>query len=293
MAGKLEGKVALITGAARGQGRSHAVRLAEDGADIIALDLCGSVSLERYPAERYLPATPEDLAETVRLVEKEGRRIVAATVDVRDRGPLFAAVAEGLDQLGSLDIVVANAGICPLGGTLPVTSFLDVVSVNLVGVINTVEAAFPHLTSGASVIITGSLASMAEGMTENPALGPGGAGYSYAKRAVARLVHQFALQCAPLNIRVNAVHPGNVRTDMLLNQPMFDMFRPDLEAPTHTDAEAGFAGMHRLPVTYVEPRDVSNAVAFLASEDSRLVTGMQLGVDAGALLARTTSGVPD
>jgi SDR family mycofactocin-dependent oxidoreductase len=293
MSGKLAGKVALVTGAARGQGRSHAIRLAEDGADIIAIDLCASVNPSRYPADPYKPATPEDLAETARLVNELDRRIVTAIADVRDRSPLHKAIEDGVAELGGLHVVVANAGICPLGSHLPTESYLDVVSVNLVGVLNTVEAAFPHLSSGASIVITGSLASRANGMTDNPRLGPGGAGYSYAKKAVGRFVHQFARQCAPSNIRVNAVHPGNVRTDMLLNQAMFDMFRADLDAPTQADAEEGFAGMHLLPYTYVEPRDISNAIAFLASNESRMVTGLQLGVDAGALLKTTTSNTPD
>jgi SDR family mycofactocin-dependent oxidoreductase len=289
MSGRVAGKVALVTGAARGQGRSHAVALAREGADVIALDICGPVeSITGYP-----PATPADLAETAGQVEAHDRRVVARQADVRDRGELAAAVSDGVAELGRLDVVVANAGIVAVGRDAPVMSFIDIIAVNLGGVVNTVGAALPHLTSGASVIATGSYAALVDhGRAADPDAGPGLAGYRYAKRSVARFVHDIAFQLGPLGIRANAVHPGNVETRMLLNEPLYQVFRPDLESPTRADAEPVIRAMHRLPVTYIQPSDISDAVLFLASDESRYVTGMQLKVEAGGLLASTTSGVP-
>jgi NAD(P)-dependent dehydrogenase (short-subunit alcohol dehydrogenase family) len=172
-------------------------------------------------------------------------------------------------------------------------SFLDTIAINLGGVFNTMDAVFPHLTAGASVIITGSFAALMEGGgTSSPEAGPGGAGYTHAKRGVARYVHDLAFQLAPLSIRVNAVHPGNVETTMMLNGAMYKQFRPDLDNPTREDAEPSFRSMHRMPTTYIQSQDISNAVMFLASDDARFITGMQMKVEAGGLLAATTSGVP-
>jgi SDR family mycofactocin-dependent oxidoreductase len=285
----LVGKVALVTGAARGQGRSHAVALAREGADIIAVDVCAPIeSITDYP-----PATPADLADTVAQVEALDRRIIAAEADVRDRSRLISVVADGVAELGRLDVVAANAGVVALGANSPVESFLTTIAINLGGVFNTVEAAYPHLGPGASIIITGSFAALMNGGgTASPEAGPGGAGYTHAKRAVARYVHDLAYQFAPLSIRVNAVHPGNVETTMLLNDSMYRTFRPDLENPTQADAELGFAAMHRMPTTYIQPADISNMVVFLASDEARFVTGMQMKVEGGGLLASTTSGAP-
>ncbi|MFF0818717.1 mycofactocin-coupled SDR family oxidoreductase [Rhodococcus sp. NPDC003318] len=280
--GKLDGKVAVVTGAARGQGRSHAVALAAEGADIIALDICADIDTNGYPL-----ATREDLEETVRLVAKEGRRCVATQADVREPSQLRAAIDAGVAELGGLHIVVANAGICPLGGDQPRKAFLDAVDVNLVGVINTVSAAYPHLSSGASIIATGSVAAMTKGAADNPAHGAGGAGYSHSKKGVVQFVHDLALQLGPEFIRVNAIHPTNVNTDMLHSDPMYRVFRPDLEAPTREDAEAAFAAPQVMPVPWVEPSDISKSVVFLASSDAAYVTGLQLKVDAGALLRHT------
>ena len=284
MPGRLQGKVALITGAARGQGRSHAVALAREGADIIAVDVCSQIASVPYPM-----STEADLAETARLVEELDRRIVARVADVRERGALAAVVEAGVAELGRLDIVVANAGIISMGKGIPPTAFLDTVSVDLVGVINTVEIAFPHLGAGASVICIGSMAAMIPGSQTGS---PGTAGYSYAKRAVARFVHDLALAAAPSGIRVNAVHPGNIDTDMLQNETMYRQFRPDLEHPTREDAQAAFGSMHALPVNTLDPADISEAVLYLASDAARYVTGQQLKVDAGALLTYTSSGAP-
>jgi SDR family mycofactocin-dependent oxidoreductase len=284
MPGRMQGKVALVTGAARGQGRSHAVRLAQEGADIIAVDLCAQIKSVSYPM-----ATAADLAETARLVEELDRRVVTQVADVRDRAPLAVAVEAGVAALGHLDVVVANAGIVPLGSGIPPVAFLDAVSVDLVGVINTVEAAFPHLGAGASVVCIGSMAAMMPGTAVGM---PGTAGYSHAKRGVARFAHDLALTLAPHNIRVNAVHPGNIDTDMLQNEAMYRLFRPDLENPTREDAQPAFGSMHQLPVNTLDPVDISEAVLYLASDASRYVTGLQLKVDAGALLTVTTSGAP-
>jgi NAD(P)-dependent dehydrogenase (short-subunit alcohol dehydrogenase family) len=185
---------------------------------------------------------------------------------------------------------VANAGIISLGKGVPVTAFLDTVSVDLVGVINTVEAAFPHLGAGASVICIGSMAAMMPGAAAKDA--PGTAGYSHAKRAVARFAHDLALAAAPGGIRVNAIHPGNIDTDMLQNEAMYRQFRPGLEHPDRDDVQAAFGSVHALPVNTLDPADISEAVLYLASDASRYVTGQQLKVDAGALLTVTASGAP-
>jgi SDR family mycofactocin-dependent oxidoreductase len=280
----MQGKVALVTVAARGQGRSHAVRLAQEGADIIAVDVCSQIGTVSYPM-----ATEADLAQTARLVEDLDRRIVTRVADVRDRAPLAAAVDAGVAALGHLDVVVANAGIIPLGDKVPPVAFLDSVSVDLVGVINTVEAAFPHLGSGASVVCIGSMAAMMPG---GAGTAPGAAGYSHAKAGVARFAHDLAQVLAPHNIRVNAVHPGNIDTDMLQNDAMYRMFRPDLENPTREDAQPAFGSMHKLPVNTLDPVDISEAVLFLASDAARYVTGLQMPVDAGALLPVRPSGAP-
>ncbi|MEE4023394.1 mycofactocin-coupled SDR family oxidoreductase [Gordonia sp. PKS22-38] len=280
--GKLDGKVAVVTGAGRGQGRSHAITLAAAGADIIALDLCADIPTNDYPL-----ATRADLDETQRFVEKEGRRCVAEVADVRDPQQLRAAIGAGVAELGGLHIVVANAGICPLGD-VPKQAFIDAVDVDLVGVLNTVSAAYPHLTSGASIIATGSVAALMKG-SGTEALGAGGFGYSHSKRAVANYVHDCALALAPEKIRVNCVHPTNCNTDMLQSEPMYKVFRPDLQSPQADDAVAAFATTQPMNVPWVEPADISKAVLFLASDDSQFVTGLQLKVDAGAALVHTNA----
>ncbi|MYR06885.1 mycofactocin-coupled SDR family oxidoreductase [Gordonia sp. SID5947] len=279
--GKLDGRVAVITGAARGQGRSHAVTLAAAGAEIIALDLCADIDTNGYRL-----ATEEDLEETRRLVEKENRRCVTAIADVREPGQLRTAIATGVEELGGLHIVVANAGICPLGGDVARKAFLDAVDVDLVGVVNTVSAAYPHLSSGASIIATGSVAALMKGSGID-VLGPGGFGYGHSKRAVAQFVHDLALTLAPESIRVNCVHPTNCNTDMLHSDPMYKTFRPDLDAPTRDDVTDAFTSNQPMPVPWVEPEQISNAVLYLASDDAAFVTGMQMKVDAGTALAHT------
>jgi SDR family mycofactocin-dependent oxidoreductase len=278
MAGRLEGKVAFITGIGRGQGRSHAVRFAEEGADIIGIDICSDIPNMPYPM-----SSKEDLDETVRLVEKLDRRIVTHVADVGDRAAVKRAIDDGVAQLGHLDIVFANAGICALGDFPPET-FFQTVDTLLVGVFNAVWAAYPHLKDGASIIATGSVASLIPGATDGPSTGPGGRGYSYAKRSIAEYVRELALTLAPRMIRVNAVHPTNCNTRLLHNEPMYQLFRPDLEHPTREQAEEAFPFMQAFPIPYVEPVDISNAAVFLASDESRYVTGLQLRVDAGSVI---------
>jgi len=278
MAGRVEGKVAFITGAARGQGRSHAVRLAEEGADIIAIDICGPVSSNPQIA----PATRDDLAETADLVKQLNRRIVTAEVDVRDYAAVKAAVDNGVEQLGRLDIICANAGIGNGGQTLDHTSeedWTDMIDVNLSGVWKSVKAAVPHLISqgqGGSIILTSSVG----GLKAYPHTGH----YIAAKHGVVGLMRTFAVELGHHSIRVNSVHPTNVNTPLFMNEGTMKLFRPDLENPGADDMKVVAQMMHVLPVGWVEPVDISNAVLFLASDESRYVTGLPMTVDAGSML---------
>jgi len=278
--GRVQGKVAFVTGAGRGQGRSHAVRLAEEGADIIAVDLCHNVATVRYPL-----ATSDDLKETARLVEKLDRRIVAVEADVRERAQLIAALDRGIAELGRLDIVVAQAGILSQKSEQQLQAWTDVVDTNLIGIINAVHAALPHLTSGASIIATGSTAAYMNVLPmQQVGTDPGGVAYMVAKRLLSQFMHDLARELAPRQIRANVIHPTNVNTDMLHNEGMYRSFRPDLEAPTREDATPAFHVQQAMPIPWIEPVDISNAVLFLASDEARYVTGMQLRVDAGGYL---------
>ncbi len=246
--GRVQGKVAFITGAARGQGRSHAVRLAEEGADIIAVDICHDVESLGYSL-----AGPDDLKETVRLVEAQGRRIVAVQADVRERAQLTAAIEQGTAALGQLDIVVAQAGIAGMKGQPPMQAWANVMDTNLVGTINAIHASLPHLNERASVIATGSTAAFIVAPLPQPVgVDPGGTAYMVAKRLLSEFMHELARNLAPRNIRVNAVHPTNVNTDMLQSGPMYRSFRPDLENPTRQDAELAFPVQQSMPVPYIE-----------------------------------------
>ena len=278
MGGRVEGKVAFITGAARGQGRSHAVRLAEEGADIIAIDVC-----KRISSNAEIPAAgPDDLAETADLVKNLNRRIVTAEVDVRDYDALKAAVDSGVEQLGRLDIIVANAGIGNGGQTLDKTSeadWTDMIDVNLSGVWKTVKAAVPHLISGGrggSIILTSSVG----GLKAYPHTGH----YIAAKHGVVGLMRTFAVELGAQNIRVNSVHPTNVNTPLFMNEGTMKLFRPDLENPGPDDMAVAAQFMHVLPIGWVEPVDISNAVLFLSSDESRYVTGLPMTIDAGSML---------
>ena len=278
MAGRVEGKVAFITGAARGQGRSHAVRLAQEGADIIAVDICRKISSN----SEIPPSTPDDLVETADLIKGLNRRVVTAEVDVRDYDALKAAVDSGVEQLGRLDIVCANAGIGNGGQTLDKTREDDwqaMIDVNLSGVWKTVKAAVPHLISqgqGGSIILTSSVG----GLKAYPHTGH----YIAAKHGVVGLMRTFAVELGAHFIRVNSVHPTNVNTPMFMNEGTMKLFRPDLDNPGPDDLKVAAQFMHVLPVGWVEPVDISNAVLFLASDESRYVTGLTLTVDAGSML---------
>jgi len=278
--GRVAGKVAFITGAARGQGRSHAVRLAEEGADIIAVDFCTD-----FETIGYKMATPEDLEETKNYVEKTGRRCFTAQADVRDAAALAAALEAGIAELGKLDIVVAQAGIAGMKGQPPLQAWTDVINVNLVGTINAVQVALPHLKEGASIVATASAAALMDAHNKpNPGADPGGMAYMTSKRMISQFMHDMATELSPRGIRANVIHPTNCNTNMLQSEPMYRSFRPDLENPELKDAEPVFYVQQAMKVPWVEPIDISNAVLWLASDESRFVTGMQLRVDAGGYL---------
>jgi SDR family mycofactocin-dependent oxidoreductase len=263
----LKGKVAFITGAARGQGRAHAVTLAAAGADIIAVDLCDQIASVPYPM-----ATPEDLAATVKLVEDTGARIVAREADVRDRTGLKTALAEGIAALGRLDIVIANAGIAPMMGE---DAWQDVLDVNLTGVFHTVDVAMRPLIKqgdGGSVVLTSSVA----GLVGIGAPIAGSLGYTAAKHGVVGLMRAYANFLAPYRVRVNSVHPAAVNTPMIDNEFtrswLDGMAQQDFGGPDMSNA---------LPVPALEAEDIAYAVLWLVSDAARYVTGVALPVDAG------------
>ncbi|KLO40076.1 3-ketoacyl-ACP reductase [Mycobacterium nebraskense] len=275
MPGRVAGKVAFITGAARGQGRSHAVRLAQEGADIIAVDICRPV-VDNTPIP---PSTPEDLAETADMVKALDRRIVTAEVDVRDFDTLKAAVDSGVEQLSRLDIIVANAGIGTPGAPLHEMDekrWADMLDVNLSGVWKSVKAGVPHLNDGGSIILTGSVG----GLKAYPRVGH----YVSAKHGVVGLMRSFAVELGARSIRVNSIHPTHVDSPMLMNESTYRQFRPDLENPGPDDLAPICQMFHTMPVPWVETGDISNAVLFFASDESRYVTGVALPVDCGSCL---------
>jgi len=275
--GRVDGKVALITGAARGQGRSHAIRLAEEGADIIAVDICTDLDTTGYAG-----ATGEDLDITTKLVEELDRRIIARQVDVRDSAGLTAVVDEAVGELGHIDIVLGNAGICSFGLSWELSDevWQEMIDVNLTGVWKTTKAAIPHMIargSGGSIILTSSVA----GLT-----GVGLAGhYSAAKTGVVGLMRTLAVELAQQGIRVNSVHPTTVETPMVDNPALFQLMVPTVENPTREQVCDVITGLNAMKIPWIQPVDVSNAVLFLASDESRYITGVQLPVDAGATLA--------
>ncbi len=266
VAHRLEGKVAFITGAARGMGRAFAVRLAAEGADIIAIDVCSQPA-----STHYAGGTPEDLVETVRLVEAEGRRIVARQADVRDFASVRAAVTEGVAELGRLDVVIPNAGICSAGNSWEITEeqWAETVAVNLTGVFHTCKATIPILLeqgTGGSIVIISSLA----GLRGLPFL----SAYAATKHGVVGYAKSLANELAQHSIRVTTVHPGGVATGMTVDDlgPLLAA-HPDL-APIFTPA---------LPDQFSQPEDIADAVAFLASDEARHITGIQLPVDLGTV----------
>ena len=265
--GKLDGKVAFITGAARGQGRSHAVELAKAGAKIIAVDIC-----EQIPTVPYAMSTADDLAQTVKEVEAAGGLIYAAKADIRDRQVLTAALGEGTARFGGVDIVLANAAIFPVSMHPVEEEWQDVLDVNISGTYNTIRVAVPLMIDqgrGGAIVITSSDA----GITGIGGNTPGGLGYTASKHAVVGLMRSYANILAPHSIRVNTVHPCGVATPMIINPAMQELLAsPDFSGEGMTNA---------LPVAMIEPVDVTNAILWLVSDDARYVTGVTLPVDAG------------
>ena len=272
----LAGKVVMITGAARGQGRSHALRLAAAGAQVVAIDIADSL-----PSVPYRGATAEDLIRTVELVSERGGQAIAIEADVRDQDAMDAAAKSALSAFGSIDIVCANAGVVAGGPSwrLSEQQWRDVIDVNLTGVWHTTKAVIPAMIkagNGGSIVITSSIAGLAGSRNISH--------YAASKHGVVGLMRSLANELAPDGIRVNSVHPTTVATDMILNEPTYRLFRPDLSKPTLEDVIPVFRSLNLLDIPWVEPFDVSNAVAWLASDEARYVTGVALPIDAGALV---------
>lgn len=271
--GRVSGKVAIVTGAARGQGRAHAMRLAEEGADIIAVDLCGQV--DEVP---YQMGTAEDLAQTAKEVEAFDQRIVTVQADVRDMAAMQAAVDQGVAELGPIDIVVANAGIfttAPIAEMSP-KMWQDMLDVNLTGVWTVVRAALPGMIergAGGSLVLISSTAGI-KGF-------PGMAHYTAAKHGVVGLMKALAGEVGPHRIRVNTIHPSAVDTKMIMNDTMYKLFLPHLDNPGREEYGEIFESLHLLPERWVQPRDISNAVLFLASDEAQFITATQLKIDLG------------
>jgi SDR family mycofactocin-dependent oxidoreductase len=274
--GLLDGKVAFITGLARGQGRSHAVTLAREGCDIIGLDLCRK--LESTP---YEGSNPEDLAETHRLIEELGRRAIFTQADVRDYDAVKRAFDAGLEALGRVDIVIPNAGICAGGMTWEITedAWREMLDINLTGPWHTVKAALPTMIEqgdGGAIVFIGSTESL-KGQQNTSS-------YAAAKHGITGLMTSLALEVGRYNIRVNSINPGCVDTRMIHNPYVWGLFRPDLEQPTRESVEEAFADACVLPVPWIEPADVSRAILYLVAETGRYVTATTQVIDAGFLL---------
>jgi SDR family mycofactocin-dependent oxidoreductase len=275
--GRLDGKVAFITGVARGQGRSHAIRLAEEGADIVGVD-----SLADFGTTAYPMPTQDDLDETTVLVEKTGRRAILSRADVRDREGLLRSVSDGVADLGRLDIVCANAGIMPIGRPLweiSAAQWQSVIDINLTGVFNTLAGTVPPMRAagnGGSIILTASAAGLRFGLN----LGD----YAATKAGVIALAKTLANEVAAEGIRVNAICPGAVATPMIMaNEELFKLFRPDMENPTLQDCEPAFKTLMPMGGPWLAPEDVSNMVVFLASDEASSVTGTAMSVDQGTV----------
>jgi len=268
MTAPLAGRVAFITGVARGQGRAHAVRLARDGADIIGVDICADVASMDYPN-----ASPEDLAETVELVEKQGRRIVARQADIRDYAALEAAFGEGLAEFGRVDIIVANAGIVRLSPEAdPLREWHDIIDTNLSGAFHTIRVALPAMRAagrGGAIVITSSSA----GLKGSGSAQAGQQAYTAAKRGLVGYMQVLANDLAPDWIRVNTIHPTGVATGMVMNEAMQRLMAdPDADMSTMQNA---------LPIPILQPEDIANAVAWLVNDEQKYITGVQLPLDAG------------
>jgi (+)-trans-carveol dehydrogenase len=273
--GRLDGKVAFITGIARGQGRSHALTLASEGADIIGLDLC------QTPASvPYHGATEADLSETIRLVEEAGAKIVAQQADVRDLAQVQAVFDAGIAQFGRVDIVLPNAGICAGGLTWEITpeAWQEMLDINLTGPWHTVRVAIPTMIEqgqGGSVVFTGSVDALKGSANISS--------YAAAKHGITGLMRSLANEVGQYGIRVNSINPGHVDTTMLGNEFVWGLFRPDLDKPTKDDVVESFRGTNLLPEPWMQPKDVSNAILYLVSDEGRYVTGTTQLLDTGFL----------
>ena len=274
MAERMAGRVAFITGAARGQGRSHAVRLAAEGADIIAIDACADVG-----SASYAMATEQDLEETARLVAEQGRRAVARKADVRDFDALQAAFDAGVAELGPVHTVLANAGIVSFAPTWELTAqhWQDMIDINLTGVFHTAKVAIPGMIehgAGGCLLFTSSIG----GFKGMQTIGH----YVAAKHGIVGLMRTLANELGPHGIRVNTIHPTNVDTPMIQHEGAMGLFVPEGVEPTRENAMPGYRSLNAMPVPWAEVGDVSNAVAFLASDEARYITGATFPVDAGA-----------
>ncbi|MGC7097417.1 mycofactocin-coupled SDR family oxidoreductase [Amycolatopsis lurida] len=272
----MAGKVALITGAARGMGRSHAVRLAQEGADIVAVDLCADLESAPYPGSGR-----EDLDSTARMVEKLGRRIIARQADTRNLKELQSVVDEAIAEFGRIDVVCANAGISSFGFAweLAEETWQEMIDVNLTGSWKTVKAVIPHLierNEGGSIVFISSVS----GLIGVPTM----AHYTASKHGVVGLMRALAVELAPYNIRVNSVNPGNVDTPMVNNATMRQLYLPEVADPTPEAADDVMKEMSALPVGWIDPRGISDAVLYLASDEARHITGITLPVDAGMMI---------
>jgi SDR family mycofactocin-dependent oxidoreductase len=288
MAGRLEGKVTFITGAGRGQGRAHAVKQASEGAKVIAIDICEDIESNPYPMSSW-----DDLQETKALVELTGSECLTIKADVRHREQLAEAMDQGVQQFGRLTTACANAGILPMAmGDPNPTDFQDAVDVDLIGVMNTVRAAIPHVLAAGregSIIITGSTAGMMPNTlspSQDPKgmMGPGSAGYGWSKRVLISYTEEMALHLSPYGVRVNCIHPTNVNTHLLHNEGLYSMFRPDLEVVTREDFIPSSTHFQALPIPWLEPEDVADLVCFLASDESKNITGDNIRLDAGSFI---------
>lgn len=272
--GRLAGKVAFITGGARGQGRAHALRFAEEGADIVVVDAC--TQIETVP---YALATTADLEETVRLVKERGTSVIGVQADVRDLSSLEHAHQLALEQFGKIDILVANAGVGSFGGAAEITErqWQDVIDIDLTGVWKTARTVIPGMRDrgeGGSLILTSSVAGLVAFLNL--------AHYTAAKHGVVGLMRALAAELAPHNIRVNCIHPTTVDTPMIDNVETRELFLPGVDNPSREVASELMKGLNALPVPWIEDIDVSNAAPWLASDEARYVTGVALPIDAGA-----------
>jgi SDR family mycofactocin-dependent oxidoreductase len=272
----MAGKVALITGAARGMGRSHAVRLAQEGADIVAVDLCADLESAPYPG-----AGSQDLASTAQLVEQLGQRVIARQADTRNLSELQSVVDEAIAEFGHIDVVCANAGISSFGFAweLAEETWQEMIDVNLTGSWKTVRAVIPHMierNEGGSIVFISSVS----GLIGVPTM----AHYTASKHGVVGLMRALAVELAQYNIRVNSINPGNVDTPMVNNATMRKLFLPEISDPTSEDADNVMKEMSALPIGWIDPRGISDAVLYLASDEARHITGITLPVDAGMMI---------